>query len=76
MKSRDSKGRFSKPIDEGLAIPSIKSILYWITLGFIFLPWMIILSKFNLFERISLIFDSVFKETENAEQNKKNGLFY
>lgn len=79
MKSRDSKGRFSKQIDnEGLVLtlPTIQTILYWLVLSFIFLPWLIVLTKFNLFEKISAIFDSIFKDAENTEQNKKNGIFY
>ena len=81
MKTRDSKGRYSKQnIDEELVLkfPNVSTILYWIILAFIFLPWLIILTKFNLMERISTVFDSLFKdsETESAEANKKNGLFY
>ena len=81
MKTRDSKGRYSKQNVEGglvLTVPNISTILYWIILAFIFLPWFIIITKFNLIERISTIFDSLFKdsEPEGAKQNKKNGLFY
>ena len=81
MKTRDSKGRYSKQNVEGglvLTVPNISTILYWIILAFIILPWFIIITKFNLIERISTIFDSLFKdsEPEGAEQNKKNGLFY
>ena len=79
MKSRDSKGRFSKQAgNEGLVLtlPTIQTILYYLVLIFIFLPWLIIVTKFNLFEKISSIFDSIFKDTENTEQNKKNGIFY
>ena len=81
MKTKDSKGRYSKQNVEGglvLTVPNISTILYWIILAFIFLPWFIIITKFNLIERISTIFDSLFKdsEPEKGEQNKKNGLFY
>ena len=81
MKTRDSKGRYSKQNVEGglvLTVPNISTILYWIILAFIILPWFIIITKFNLIERISTIFDSLFKdsEPERAEQNKKNDLFY
>ena len=76
MKARDSKGRFSKQaVNEGLVLifPTIRTILYWIVLAFIFLPWLIILTKFNLLEKISTIFDSIFKDAdaENTEENKK-----
>ena len=80
MKTRDSRGKFVKKNDSELilAFPSIKTLVYWISLFLIFLPWIAILSKFNLFEKIVQIFDSLFngeiKETQ--ESGKKNGLFY
>ena len=67
MKTRDSKGRYSKQNVEGglvLTVPNISTILYWIILAFIILPWFIIITKFNLIERISTIFDSLFKDLE------------
>ena len=79
MKERDQKGRFSKQAAyEGIILifATIRTVLYWIILAFIFLPWLIIVTKFNLLEKISTIFDSIFKDAENTEQNKKNGLFY
>ena len=81
MKACDSKGRFSKREEDSeliLAFPSLKTIINWIILIFIFFPWFAILSKFNLLEKILSIFDSVFKENtgESTENGKKNGLFY
>ena len=79
MKAREQKGRFSKQAaDEGIILifPTIRTVLYWIILAFIFLPWLTIVTKFNLLEKISTIFDSIFKDAENMQQNKKNGLFY
>ena len=83
MKTRDSKGRFSKQETNGgliLAFPALSSILYWIILFLIFLPWLIILSKLSLLEKITILFDSIFKDIERPEPepepNKKNGLFY
>ena len=55
MKARDSKGRFSKREEDSeliLAFPSLKTIINWIILIFIFLPWFAIISKFNLLEKI------------------------
>lgn len=74
---RDSKGRFKTNTDGGLVltIPKLSTIIYWIALAVIFLPWIIILSRLNLFEKISLLFDAVFKEAEVVE-TKKNGIFY
>ena len=79
MKARDSKGRFSRSADGGLilAFPTLNTILYWCILIVIFLPWFLILSKFNLLTKISMVFDSIFKDADNPEiNNKKNGLFY
>ena len=47
MKTRDSKGRYSKQNVEGglvLTVPNISTILYWIILAFIILPWFIIIT--------------------------------
>ena len=76
MKSRDSKGRFAANGSFSLTFPSLSSILYYIILIFIFMPWLIILSKLNLLEKLTALFDSIFKEPETSEANKKNGLFY
>lgn len=80
MKPRDSKGRFARQSDDGgliLTFPTLNTILYWCILTIIFLPWFLILSKFNLFGKISIVFDSIFKDVDNPEtNNKKNGLFY
>ena len=82
MKARDSNGRYIKKSDEEsqltLIFPPIKSILYWILMFIIFLPWILILSKFSLFEKINMVFDTLIngKNEEPAENGKKNGLFY
>ena len=82
MKARDSNGRYIKK-DDGesqltLIFPSIKSILYWILMFLIFLPWIIVLSKFSLFEKLNMIFENLInrKNEETVENVKKNGLFY
>jgi len=77
MKARDSKGRFAANGGGFIfTFPSLSSILYYIILIFIFMPWLIILSKLNLLEKLATLFDSIFKEPEASEANKKNGLFY
>ena len=75
MKQRDSLGRFSKQNESGalvLTFPTFTTLLYWISLIFIFLPWFMILSKFSILEKISTIFDSIFREAEATEPNEKN----
>ena len=86
MKKRDAKGRFSK--DDGdesnnliLTIPTFTTILKWITITLVLFPWIIIISKFNIFQKLEIIFDILYKErneenADNVENGKKSGLFY
>ena len=80
MKSRDSKGRFKK--NEGsefiLTLPSIRNIIFYISLLIIFLPWITIVSKFNMLEKLVSFFEKLFsgKAEDVSETGKKNGLFY
>ena len=83
MKKRDSKGRFSRNSDEEdnnlvLTLPSVKNIILWISIIFVLCPWLIIISKFNVFQKLENIFDILYKERneEIAENGKKSGLFY
>jgi len=74
MKARDSKGRFSKKKDDSeliLAFPSPKTIINWIIILFIFFPWLVILSKFNLLERVLSLFDSLFKKADEPTTDRK-----
>ena len=86
MKKKDAKGRFSK--DDGdesnnliLTIPTFTTILKWISITLVLLPWLIIISKFNIFQKLEIIFDILYKErneenADNVENGKKSGLFY
>ena len=83
MKKRDSKGRFSRNSDEEdnnlvLTLTSVKNIILWIIIIFVLYPWLIIISKFNVFQKLENIFDILYKERneEIAENGKKSGLFY
>ena len=83
MKKRDSNGRFIKEIKEGYThltvdLPSFKTIIIWILMLFIIFPWILIISKFNIFQKMENIFDSLLKEKseEVSENGKKSGLFY
>ena len=87
MKKRDAKGRFSKNNDEDekdnliLTIPTFKTIAKWISIILVLFPWIIIFSKFNIFQKLENIFDILYNErneenTENVENGKKSGLFY
>ena len=85
MKSRDKKGRFKKnEVEEpefAIKLPSLKVLAYYAVLLLIFLPWLIIISKLKLTEKIISIFDLILygfngKDEETPETGKKNGLFY
>ena len=86
MKRRDEKGRFSKNNgDESnnltLTIPTFTKIIKLISMTFVLFPWLIIISKFNIFQKLESIFDILYKvrneeNTENSENGKKSGLFY
>jgi len=81
MKSRDEKGRFSKRNDNEdsdfiIKFPSIKIIIYYAILIIIFLPWLTILSKLKILEKILSIFELLLngfngKSEEISENGKK-----
>ena len=63
---RDSKGRFSKKAEEGFKIifdiPSIKRILIWVVLFGILLPWISIIAKFEILNKLLSLFDELMEE--------------
>ena len=80
---RDKKGRFSKEEDENdgyninLALQSFRSLLCWLIIIVILLPWTVIFARFNIFNNIFGFFENLMsKREEEAETPKKNGLFY
>ena len=83
MRKRDTNGRFSKTANEDglhltLDIHSFKTIIIWLFILFIIFPWILIISKFNIFQKIECIFENLLKENneEGSENGKKGGLFY
>ena len=83
MKKRDSNGRFTKNIEEGyshltLDLPNLKTIIVWILFTLIIFPWILVISKFNIFQKMELIFDNLVKNKveEESENGKKGGIFY
>ena len=88
MKKRDSNGRFLKNGTEDgthltFDIPSLKNIIIWIFIIFIIFPWILIISKLNIFQKMESFFDLLLKEKyeevtekEVPENGKKSGLFY
>ena len=83
MKKRDSNGRITKNIEEGyshltLDLPNLKTILVWILFTLIIFPWILVISKFNIFQKMELIFNNLVtnKVEEESENGKKGGIFY
>ena len=77
---RDSKGRFSKKAEEGFRIifdmPSIKRILIWVISFGILLPWISIIAKFEILNKLLSLFDELMDGKINENGNsKKSGLF-
>ena len=77
---RDEKGRFAKKDEEGLEImiglPPLKRILTWIFIIGILMPWISIIRKNNLFQKVMDALDGFFQKTiDEAATQKKNGLF-
>ena len=77
---RDEKGRFIKKDEEGLEImiglPPLKRMLTWLFIIGILMPWISIIRKNNLFQKLLDVLDKFFEKTvEEAATQKKNGLF-
>ena len=78
---RDGKGRFIKTDDSNKIIihfPTIKRILIWIVIIWVFMPWITIISKLNILKKILDLFECLFTKSnaENDEKKKKNGIFF
>ena len=77
---RDEKRRFIKKDDEGLEImnglPPFKKMLTWIIIIGVLMPWISILRKNNVFQKVMDALDGFFEKTiEETATQKKNGLF-
>ena len=63
---RDSRGRFSKKTEEGFKIifdiPPIKRIIIWALLFGILLPWISIIAKFAILNKLLSLFDELMNE--------------
>ena len=80
---RDKRGRFTKVDGEGIALnlsfPSINKLLLYLLIIIVMLPWLAIVSKWRILNKIFDFIESlfIFDETNcSAETPKKNGLFY
>ena len=59
-------------------LPSIANIIFYGVLIFIILPWLVIISKFNVWQNIRNKIEELFAfpAQNNEETPKKNGIFY
>ena len=78
---RDGKGRFIKTDDSNKIIihfPTIKRILIWIVIIWVFMPWITIISKLDILKKILDLFECLFTKSnaENDEIKKKNKIFF
>ena len=76
------KGRFSK--DEGddderfnlcITLPSFKTILFWLFLLILLLPWTVIFAKFKIFKKVFDFFENIMSKGEEEETPKKMAYF-
>ena len=78
---RDEKARFAKKDEGGLEImiglPPLKRMLTWLFIIGILMPWISIIRKNNLFQKLMNVLDKFFEKTiEEAATQKKNRLFF
>ena len=81
--NRDPKGRFTKENSDdnkgyklSLTLPSLTSLVCWVFLFIIIMPWAIILERSSVLKKILAFFDNILVPKEETENAKKNGLFY
>ena len=77
MKGRDKCGRFVKNDVDGFHFyfPPLKKILYWILLFIILFPWLIVFSKLDVLEKLSILFENLLTSKEENKGTKKMGYF-
>ena len=77
---RDDKDRFKKADDVitmNLSLPSLTKIIFLSLFLIILFPWIVIISKLELFGTIFSFFESILtKAYGEPKSTKKNGLFY
>ena len=79
---RDKKGRFQKIEKDGIYIKlskfTFRRVICWILAFIIFLPWISIVSRFDIIGIINGIIEGLLNgaKKNDAEPTKKNGIFY
>ena len=78
---RDDKGRFSKSSEGRLKLtldfPPIKKIIIYLILGFVLLPWILLITKLNLFRKVLDYFELLFKfDNEEIDSTPKKMVYF
>ena len=79
---RDARGRFSKENGKSgkivVNLPSLENVIFYLLLMVIVTPWIIIISKINIWDKIKEKLEELMALTtkSNEEDKKKNGIFY
>ena len=72
---RDLKGRFIKKEEEEIKIvfglPSLKKLMMWIIISAIMMPWISIIIKNNMFQKLLDAFDALLKQTDTEQVSQK-----
>ena len=69
---RNKNGRFARDDDWyniNINFPSFKAIAFWGLIFIIILPWLYVLSKLNIFEKINSIFERLISLSSNDEKD-------
>ena len=76
---RDKNGKFIKKeegVNLSIYLPSVKTMICWILFFILMLPWMEIISKLKIFQKIFDLIESIMLiEKDAGETPKRNGLF-
>ena len=79
---RDQKGRFTKDRDDNdgynlsLTLPSFRSLLYWLILLVILLPWTVIFERFNICKKIFDFFENIMSKIGEDEDSPKKIVYF
>ena len=69
------KKRFIKKEEEEIKIvfglPSIKKLMMWIIISAIMMPWISIIIKNNMFQKLLDAFDALLKQTDTEQVSQK-----
>ena len=80
MPKRDINGRFIKEEEEFkiiFTLPSLSKLILWVLLLFLLSPWIMAIIRLPIWKDILSKFEMLFLiKGEEAEQTKKNGIFY